>query len=189
MDLFCFKNMKKVEQHKSIIYPWEVRHKKFYDSVIQEKSFIVSKIIEYGYFGTTIDVNHNETDAQLRVRILKKDYLGENEKEWAKFNHKNLLPLLKMEFLKNADCFLFYSPTEETTLQEKVDAKIFRNDLLAHWKIIKWLNEICDALEYLNHCGFAHCNLEAKNMIVTQNDILQISQFHHLTSINSRSYR
>lgn len=189
MNLICCKNKKNVEPRKSPVVHWDMRHKKFVDSVIEEKSFDVCKVMQIGYFGATIIVNRNETEAECKVQILKKEYTGEKVIECNKFSHRNIVPLLKLEYLKNADSYLFYWPVEKNTLQETIEDKIFRKDPRALWKLVNWLKETADATQYLHSCGYAHCNLQAKNLIITKDDVLQISEFHHLNSTNNRTNR
>lgn len=190
MDLICWRRKKKnVEPQKWLIASPAERCKKFLDSVIDEKSFDVSKIIESGYFGGSIIVKNNDKDAEMKVRILKQEYVGEKEREWKIFNHRNLMPLMELEYLQNKNSYLFYSSVEEVTLEAKMKDKLFRKDPHALWKLVYWLEEIADAVQYLHSNGYAHMNLQAKNMIVTKDDVIQISDFHHLSSINSRTNR
>lgn len=187
MDLICCRNKNKVETRKCHIIPPNDRYIKYMNSVIKEKSFDVAKTLHYGYFGASLMVKDNETNEEVKARILKEEYIGENEREWAKLNHSNLLPLLNLEYIKSTQCYLFYTAGDKTTLEDKILDKSFRKDTGALWKLVYWLEGVADALQYLHANGFGHLNLQAKSMIITQDDVVQISEFHHLSSINSRT--
>lgn len=189
MNLICCKNRKKVETHQSPIIHPKVGYIKYLDSVIQEKSFDVTEITEYGYFGGTVILKQNETRGNVKVRIVREGYLGEKESEWRSLKHLNILPLLKMEYLQKNDSYLFYSPLEETTLQKKVEEKEFRKDPEALLKMITWLKEIADAVQYLHSIGYAHLNIQANSMIITEANVLQIADFHYVNLTNSRTDR
>lgn len=189
MNLICVKNRKKSDHHKSLTDLWQERYEKLVESVAQEKLFNVKKVIEYGHFGASMIVTHKETDAEFRLKISKEQYIGSEEKQWRKFDHGSLLPLLKIEFMKSRDCYLFLSPAEDVSLQDKIDSKVLKKDRQALGRLLKWLREICAAVRYLHDCGYAHCSLEAKNMIIRNDDVLQISEFNHLCSTKCRTNR
>lgn len=189
MNLICCKNRKKSEPRKSpVIQPTE-RYIKYLDAIIEEKSFNVSKVIEYGYFGGSVIIKHNEVNPEIKVKILKTHYVGENEKEWRNFNHSNILPLLKMEYLQKSDSYLFYSPAEDTTLREKVEDNLFRKDPQALRRLINWLKDVADVTEYFHATGYTHLNIQEQNMVITKDEVLQISDFHYVSSRNSRTSR
>lgn len=187
MNLICCGNKKKNEIRKRHIAPPIERYIQFLNSVIEEKSFDVTKTINYGYFGGNLIVKHDVSNAELKVKIVKEEYVGDKECKWETFNHRNLLPLLKLEYLKCFDSYLFYSSAEETSLEEKISDKYFRKDTQSLWKLLYWLEGIADAVQYLHSNGYGHLNLQAKSMIVTKDDVVQISEFHHLSLINDRT--
>lgn len=190
MDLiFWCRKKKKVEPQKLLVTSPTERYKKFLNSVIDEKSFDVSEILECGYFGGSVIVKNNDKYAEMKVRILKKEYVGGKETEWKQFNHRHLLPLLELEYMQNKDSYLFYSSVEKITLEEKIKDKLFRKDPQALWRLVYWLEGIADAVQYLHSNGYALMNLQAKNMIITKDDVVKISEFHHLSSIKSRTDR
>lgn len=189
MDLIWRKNRKKDEQQKHLVIQPSEEVKKYLDSIIQEKSFDVSKVIEYGHFGASLILKHDEANPEIKIRILKKQYVGENEKEWKKFVHPNILPLIKLEYLQNVDSYLFFSPAEESSLQEKIEDKLFRKDTQALRRIVNWLKEVTDAIQYLHSTGYTHLNIQSQNMIISKNDVLQISDFHYVSSRSSRATR
>lgn len=159
------------------------------DSIIKKESLRVSKVIECGYFGGSITVKNNDQNTDMKVRIVKKEYAGKNETEWEKFSHPNIQPLLQLQYLQNQETYLFHTSAEEITLEEKVKDKLFKKQTQAPWKIISWLEGIANAVQYLHSCGYAHMKLEAKSIIITENDVAQISQFHHISSIKTRTDR
>lgn len=185
MDLICCKKRRNIEPPIST----DVRDEKFLESVIKEKAFDVIRVTQCGNFGASLVVKHNWAENECKVQILKKTLAGEKEIDCRKLNHRNLLPLLKFEYIKNADSYLLYWPVEEYTLHEKIQDRLFRRNPQALWKIINWLKEASDGLDYLHSSGYAHCDLQTKNLIINKNDVLQISQYHYLNSKNSRTNR
>lgn len=186
MDLICCRKKKVKSQNSQIDSPCE-RYKDFLDSIIENKSFNVTKTIDYGNFGASIIIKQDETDNKIKVRILKEEYLGEKERDWEKLEHRNLQKLLKLEYLESSKSFLFYTTAEETTLQDKIGDRCFRSDTESLWKLLYWLEGIADATHYLQANGYSHMDLEARSMIITADEKVKISHFHHLSSIHSRT--
>lgn len=106
MDLICCKFKKKVEPVESPTMQPKNGYKNFVECVIQEKSFDISEITEYGSFEGSVILKQNEIRPDVKVKIVKKDYMGENESEGAKLRHLNILTLLNMTIYPNKR-FLF----------------------------------------------------------------------------------
>lgn len=187
MKFFWRKNRENIEAPNTSIIPESARYEKFLNTVLREKCLHIQKVIDVGCFGATVIVKENVTGEDVKVRILKEGYVGEKEREWNKLNHRNLVPVLKIEYLKPLGTYLFYSPVEETTLHEKIEDTQFKKDSDALWKILNMLEKIADGVTYINSLGLAHLNLQATSMIVSKDDVVQISDFHYLSSTNIRT--
>lgn len=162
MDFFWRKNKKKVKPHKATIVAPNEKYMQFLDFVIQEKSFDVVKVIECGYFGGSITVKQNEPATDIKVNILKVEYVGKKECMWEKFNHRNILPLLKLEYLQKSAPYLFYLPAEEITHKAKIEDKLFKKDPQALRKLLSWLTDVADVAQYLHNTGYAHLNIQSQ---------------------------
>lgn len=190
MDLlFRHRKNKSNDPPTSFITSLNERNEKFLDSIIKEKSFKVSKILECGFFGGCIIIKNKKNDTKIKARILKKEYAGEHENKRKIFIHRNIQPLIKLDYLPIKKSYIFYSAVEKITLEEKLKDKLFKNHTQSLWRLVSWLQDISDALQYIHSKGYAFMNLKAQNMIINQDDVIQISDFHNLTRVNSRTNR
>lgn len=75
MDLICSKFKKKVEPVESPTMQPKNGYKNFVECV-KEKSFDISEITEYDSFGGSVILKQNEIRPDVKVKIVKKDYMG-----------------------------------------------------------------------------------------------------------------
>lgn len=81
MDVICWRRKNKSNKPlKSILVHLTERYIHFLDSVMIEKSYGVSKIIEFGCIGGTIIVKNNDKNEEIsKFEFLEKNMLGEKK--------------------------------------------------------------------------------------------------------------
>ena len=76
----------------------------------KENDYTFNKVLGRGGFGTVVELEHPDYN-RVVAKIVLQEHISEGEMDiWPKLDHKNILPVLKVEEVRAAYSSIFYMP-------------------------------------------------------------------------------
>lgn len=152
------------------------------DKVLHERKFNLYSITQFGEFGPTINIKFPPMKKELSVKILKQEYIGQEEMQWYNLYNDHIHSLISIEFVENVQVFLFYTEEWSYNLKEMSDNKLLQRSKDGITRVLKWMKHVADGLKYIHKKNFFHLNISTENVVITENDNAKITNFHWLCS-------
>lgn len=175
------------EQNHMIEYRVADNH--WLTSVIKEKRFDTTKITDKGIVTAKLGVKLPKSGEYITVIVWKNDYIGNRLTPWMNFHHRNVMPLLHTESIPSLNAVLIYSISADSTLLRKTNSKEFRCAKDSLIKLVQYMKEVTDGLNYLHEKGYAHLNVKPKSISVFKDESIKVDQLHFVSPVNSTSTR
>lgn len=152
------------------------------DKVLEKKKFHLYSVTEFGNFGPTINIKYSLLENEYAVKILQQENIGPEELQWYQLYNENIHSLITIEFVENVDVFLFYTEAWNYSLKEIMEQKLLKKRQDGMTMALKWVKEVANGLMYLHKKNLFHLNISTENIVITDNDIAKITNFHFICS-------
>lgn len=144
-------------------------------------NFDLLKMIDAGAFGKVYLARNKQTESLVAVKALRKAWLGDatveglliNEAQvLASLRHPHIIQFLDAGRLPNGSWFIVMEHANGTTFD-----KAIQTQLADSCEILNWLQQTCEALEFLHSKNVTHGDLKPANIIVCDRKNVQLIDF------------
>ena len=144
------------------------------------KNYTFCNIIQKGIYGNIWKIKSNIDNKFYALKIVKNHHdIANMEYNLMKiFSHKNILSCKEKRIINN-DSFIVME-LANTDLYE-----LSKKNRLTNRKIVHYLNEILDGIEYIHSMGYVHGDLKLENILL-KNGQIKICDFATLIYIKNK---
>jgi len=159
-------------------------HSEFF--IRKEELHLDSKKLGEGHYGRVFQGTYTKNNevVKVAVKMLKKNmyekYKADFDKElkiMLDLKHPNILRILGYSKEDEKDMKLVLEYQERGSLLNHLKAEKQRNLLTQPLELLEYTLQICAGMVYLSGKSLVHCDLAARNILVSKNRILKISDF------------
>ena len=158
-------------------------HEQVVDMFSKSLNFKICEMIGRGSFSTVFRVGDENRRRASAMRIVLKEDVGPKERTWRQLHHESILTLLDAGDSSTFGLTWFMSPVVETSLEEALHKKIFKNDPMIFKLAASWLKSMTSALDYLHNEGLSFLNLKLSNVMLCSDQNVKLFGFRHLDSV------
>ncbi|KAI3835067.1 hypothetical protein MKX03_020361, partial [Papaver bracteatum] len=128
----------------------------------------IIKEVGDGTFGSVYHALNKQTGEVVAIKKMKRKYYSWEEcinlrevKSLRKMNHPNIVKL--KEVIRENDILYFVFEYMEYNLYQLIKDKL---KLFPEAEVRSWCFQVFQALAYMHHCGYFHCDLKPENLLV-----------------------
>lgn len=149
----CFKG--KNEKFKSAV------------KILKREKYEYKATLGRGTFGEVIEIRSSaKKKVKLAAKIVASNDCSHVELElWKKFQHDNIIPLMKI--IQESEIHIFLMPLHKMTMMEAIEEDSFYKDVESFNLTKNWMTGVLRGLEYLHGLNICHADLKASNVLIT----------------------
>lgn len=157
--------------------PIELDHEEITKKALQllnRKTYKFLFEINTGTYGSVVAVQKKKR--KLAAKIVLNEMTSDDEKSlWSTFNHRNLLPLLKI--IKRPRFEIFLMSLLPKSMYSFMQEEDFLLDPESFEWTKKWLKDVLNGLHHLHGMFVAHLDLKADNVLISFDNTAVICDF------------
>jgi CRP-like cAMP-binding protein len=143
--------------------------------------YVITDIIGQGGFSIVYKGVHSGLNMPVAIKMMKHDLAMDNEflsrfrteaKMIANLNHENIIKVYDIEELYRT-VFIIMELIDGETIKELIK----REKIIAFPRIINFLLQICNGLEYAHQQGIVHRDVKPANMFIGSDDHVKLLDF------------
>lgn len=159
------------------------------DLALKKKQLYPYKIVSRGKFSASIELDNKQKIKKKALLVITQKELECRKFDFEEIQNEYTIKATEYEYALLLRTYIIHTTTEEYSIQDKIQDKVFRKSSEAITTICNWMRDISLGLKKIHSSEYVHLNLHLTTILITQENRAKIAGFdyaRHYTTQNKR---